>query len=120
MNWKQIQKKHPKAFNKLIEWLNCSVEVKIEDNELVTYVPAIPGHVVMRKDVMSMRRLYDFFDERGIYIDIDCESVIVGDHWEFTIDQKGKGHEGNEELYSTRKQAETAAFTKAFEILEKQ
>ena len=123
MNWQNIKTKYPKAFERLIKWLACSVEVKIEKTNLVTYVPALPGHVVTRKDTMPLRRLYDFFDEQGIYVWItlpfgtdegldifDGEIRLVNGNYLFErISVCGT---------KTRTLAEEQAFLQAFKILE--
>ena len=122
MNWQEIKDKHTKAFDKLIEWLNCSVEIKIEGNELVTYHRASPAHVIMVKEVMEPRRLYDLFDEHRIYIMIDNVSYdmntsewTLGIWWQVKGQRKAMEHNHN---FGSRKGAEYAAFNKAFGVLE--
>ena len=108
-----------KARNQFHSWLMKRTDISPYDKETIENSIGIAGSAGYTHDLTIKGMMIDFLDEQGIYIDIDCESISVDDHWEFTIDQKGKGHEGNEEVYSTRKQAEIMAIIKAFEILEK-
>ena len=99
MNWEEIRKKNPKAVNKMENWLN---ETK---------------HHFVKKG--QERLLYDFFDENDIFVEISIDKV---DGWFYDI--FGCYNDGNtftiaeNSKYLTRPKAETAAFEKAFEILE--
>ena len=93
MNWREIQKKYPKAFDILIDWRMLST--------------------------VGMRDLYDFFDGEGIYVSIECS----GGCGEYRIDYEWVDYDKGDELVKSdwmlnRKIAEEAAFLKAFEILE--
>ena len=122
MNWNKIKTDNPKVWDKLISWLNCTVDVLIEDNKLVTYTPSSPVHSYLKdRQTMNTRRLYDFFDENNIYIFMVhnpfsssmttcCYEIYSG---------VVKVHE-NKSVALTRIKSETEAFTKAFEILEKE
>ena len=102
MNWTEIKEKYPKAYDSLLEWepiIDISVWIYFKD-----------------------RNLYDFFDEQELIIEIgveygkDCE-----DYWfEWFINLKGTGGADylGHKCYKSRSEAEQAAFTKAFEILE--
>ena len=65
-------------------------------------------------DLKNERRLYDFFDENGIY-------VIIDDIWEWYIkvDEYGDGRYLYEAMgvCDSRTECEEEAFEKAFEIL---
>ena len=93
MNWEKIQEKYPKAFSYLKE--------------------------TSHYDVKETRRLYDFFDKNDIFIEISIDKV---DRWFYDI--FGCYDSGNifkiaeNSKYLIRSNAETAAFEKAFEILE--
>lgn len=97
MNWiatDKIIKNQPKAWEK---WLN--------------WYPSDDGFSVLRN-------LYDFFDEQGIFIMIflHSEKFKIGDKaWLYCIENK----RSSKRHYKFRKEAEQAAFEKAFEILEK-
>ena len=58
--------------------------------------------------------LVDFFDSNYIFIDIDTESIMEGEHISFTIDCEG--HSGGDEYFKTRPKARTKAIEKANEI----
>ena len=115
MNWKEIKEKYPKAFNQMNEWYGEGLlEFHHSENRYGHYFTDGVHIVEMWNDFLD-RNLYDFFDENEIWIDIDHE---FGADWTFTIDNGGNGHDGDGTIYKTRTEAETAAFTKAFEILE--
>ena len=116
MDWEQIKKDTPKAFEKLIKWLDCSVEVEIEGEDLVSYTKALPTHHILNKEIMPLRRLYDFFDEQGIFICI--LPAFSGWDWEVYVDDKWI--DSSDIKNENRKEAEADAFERAFFILEKQ
>jgi len=113
MNWKEISKKYPRAVSKA-----------------VLSIPTIdtPGHPDYGYP-KYLRELYDFFDEQGIYIEVDLDYDDSGNNqdWIYAIHQV-KNNEPIDRLYysfidndnthPTRKDIEGAAFIKAFEILE--
>ncbi len=118
MNWKEIKEKHPKAFALLIKWLACTVEVKIEDDELVTYLPVTPVHRITKRETMPLRRLYDFFDEQEIYIDVNYNRENrLRFAYAIHLPEQGKIINSPDEV-PERTEMETAAFTKSFELLE--
>ena len=110
MNWIEIEKKYPKAWMLLKEWFGYKKDITVS--------------MELSRIFMPERKLYDFFDEHGIYIGLET----VGDGgftWNIgdktgTLVENFNDKEGaffNLEL--CRKEAEEAAFLKAFEILEK-
>ena len=103
MNWKEIKKKYPKAYKELTNCFGYKNETAIEISLTVYY----------------NRNLYDFFDEKGIYIvvhpDILNEVFFI---W-IIFDEKNRAYQCNPEKFvNNRQEAERAAFLKAFEILE--
>lgn len=96
MNWKQIKEKYPKAFKMLFKWAN---------------VPCGLGNI---------RRLYDFFDEQGIYISTDSNNLGDRITFSYIIPDYSTGQSKVEYDFGTRMAAETAAFTEAFKILDNQ
>jgi len=96
MNWEEIKEKYPKALELLEQWGNFPAVLSRQKNRL----------------------LYEFFDENKILIGIDVyrdshDGDIV---W---FDPEIFGVTNNIGTYHIRTKAEKAAFTKAFEILEK-
>lgn len=91
MNWNKIQKKHPKAWGRLISWQQGRF-----------------GFIC--------RQLYDFFDEQEIYINI---LLWAGHGWSWDI-RDDKFNILGQHTFCTieRNEAEGFAFEKAFEILE--
>ena len=92
MNWNNIKEKYPKARELLSKYLSGRAEYCFEWNT---------------------RALYDFFDEQGIYISLHH----LEDEFVYEIED-GKDLNSSGEYESTRTEAETRAFEKAFEILE--
>lgn len=102
MNWKEIKKEYPKAFDL---WENYSWWFQYWDEQ----AHHIEGIGVEHND---NRCLYDFFDEQKIrvYVTWTINKWFV---WIGSDHQMITG-------YDTRKEAEVVAFGKAFEILETQ
>ena len=106
MNWNKIKEKYPKAWGLLIGFIG---ENHIESFQYLT--------------ILFRPFLYDFFDEQGIYINVNWRNYYDTNHnhrtffdWEvYTEDISGYSSEVEE---PTRTEAEEKAFEKAFEILE--
>jgi hypothetical protein len=99
MNWELVREKYPKAWQKLRDW-----DFK-------------------RPAINHPRRLYDFFDEQGIYINISRYFQPLGSYIEWvaiidTEDDFRVAYLNKRGGYPTRTEAEEKAFEKAFEILE--
>lgn len=100
MDWEKISEKYPKAHSQLEE-----------------YSQGADG--VCR--LFHWRDLYDFFDEHEIYIDItpdrpiDIDGHICGDNYFWIL---LNWYYEDDIRYGSRTEAEQAAFTKAFELLE--
>ena len=116
MNWKQIKKKYPKAWD-LLRKSHSTIEVW--------------GHIdhpdVWDMDGLDMapyelRHLYDFFDEQGIYLYVFItENPDNGNrYWDWQVFIDGECFGSSEVEEPTRKEAETAMYNEAFKILEKQ
>lgn len=96
MNWNKIQDDNPRTFQKLANWeFNNEYIVEGNDN--------------------TIRLLFDFFDEQGIYVVIDLyfedENKMC---WEYCIERDIV----SDDEYGSRQEAEMAGVTKAFEVLE--
>ena len=117
MNWKESKEKYPKAMDILYNTLSIDDEYTSETFGVRTRWDQFYTDYLQPCEGIGLddRYLYDFFDENEIWIDIDHE---FGTDWTFTIDNGGNGHDGDGTIYKTRTEAETAAFTKAFEIFE--
>ena len=113
MNWKEIEKKHSKAWELLDSWKYEGLDIDC--------MQWVDKHGCS-EDTFNIRDLYDFFDEQGIYVSV-LKIVNKAGFW-FTIRQIPESvydiHSGYDlSLYfNLRKEAEQAAFLKAFEILE--
>ena len=113
MNWEEIKKKCPKAFVVFVEWTR---KMNLyHTNPLIMYFNP-------KEQICAYRILYDFFDEKNIIIGID--TVTSNGHstiFDWTIREHDFDNDlgyAENDIYS-RTEAETEAFTKAFEILEK-
>jgi hypothetical protein len=108
MNWKEIKEKYPKALQKAIETGEWFI-----DND---------GNV--RSCGNGLRVLYDFFDENNITIIIGRGlsryiTNLPDSPWWFNIEYGKYAYiQDPTEVFNERKEAESAAFEKAFEILE--
>ena len=125
MNWKKIKKKHPKAWELFCKRYSIDLDVfwKItDDGELLDTDYETSGY-------FDERLLYDFFDEQGIYIEIIPRCNLK----EICFEAVGLKHEPSHRYsnadeflfddyeylkYKTRPEAESAAFERAFKILE--
>lgn len=92
MNWQRIRQDYPKAVKHLNEWDLYDVD-------------------------MANRDLYNFFDVQEIYISIIHNEVARTFYYDISLKPIANDIR-SEHRYSTRTEAETAAFEKAFEILE--
>lgn len=118
MNWEKIKEQYPKAVLKLKEWRHIKPDCEF-------------GLFEFSEIFKGKRLLYDFFDKNEVWISIELEIQYTRE-----IDEDDKNphyvpegfysmvHDNSylldsQGLFDTRKEAETAAFTKAFELLEK-
>lgn len=103
MNWKQIQKKYPKAYKKMILGsFRKTLEYKLA-----------PGDVLTEQPHHIMRSLYDFFDKQKI-----CGYTLLVKKTRWGYDIFGHFIIPSTLNFKSRKSAEKALFTKCFEILE--
>lgn len=128
MNWNSIEESSPKSREILDKWIQAKhgtiFSIKeIDEHGLLIY----EGEYRSDDKYFNDRDLYDFFDENGIRVtidlfqdDFDIEIYInqKEGEWEWLLiyesDTPKEGWKG----FKTRTEAETAAFTKAFGILE--
>lgn len=118
MNWKQIAKKYPKAIEKFGEWYCCTNDSMWISYDKSQAVFCKIGH----ESEVNDRDLYEFFDENGITIIIDLFSQdrpALSPASVFGWKLFGIAFIPNSNAYKTRLEAETKAFEKAFEILNK-
>ena len=124
MNWKEINKKYPKAFDLFFEWFKGDPKAGVTKKEFLE----VNDIVIMYG---NLRELYDFFDEQEIWITVYRMSKKDGFGWGWRIDEDIKGKFKKRNIYFprplindsdivllARTDSEEAAFTKAFEILE--
>ena len=121
MNWIKIEEKCPKAFDILNIWVckefGCDKIIATPQNYLLKIYPKNEIHYFFE------RRLFDFFDEQGIYIKTYRNPTSsIGNCFTYGIDSyddgKYSGYKGLCGSRTTRTEAEEKAFEKAFEILE--
>ncbi len=146
MNWNKIKEQYPKAFKKFQDWCIRSKDAfniefstdndDLRDGFMFEWTVEKRGKFARQKTSLFMqediRTLYDFFDEQGIIIEIGLDSEFTDENGEVTIPEcfyyqlYHNVRDATEDLspagynagYKTRTEAETAAFEKAFEILE--
>ena len=115
MNWKEIEKKYPKAFLKLNEWYGIGLlEFNKEEPERYGHYFTDGVHAVLMWNDFEIRDLYDFFDEQGIM----CIVTLLNKRWVYSNIDNLEWEHSERSIFKTRKEAEKAAFLKAFEILE--
>lgn len=111
MNWKEIKEKYPKGFEKLQDHFNAH-EMAYGETPCHSWSDQygkIDGQIYPRD-------LYDFFDEQKLSIEVFFDYDV----WNYRIHSLSE----NGHLYKykhgfkNRTESESAAFTKAFEILE--
>ena len=110
MNFDKIKESYPKAWERLSDWAH-------PQGKGFTYYPGIGW-----RSSMNDRDLYEFFDAQGIYASVSPKLKSGGKLREFTwyIDMAGSHFASMalNEFHLSRAAAESAAFEKAFEILE--
>lgn len=118
MNFEQIKKKYPKAWEKFKDF-NLHKRTGCFDKNVEDYIKS------WKFESLS-GWLFRFFDEQNIVILIDAMSSkrFEGHYiWGYKIfrywSDKSPAHDSHAEILQIREEAEQAAFTKAFEILEK-
>lgn len=132
MNWENIKTKYPKAWIKLEKYFAVSID---QDEEwqfgrLINEWCAADDSIY--RCPFENRKLYDFFDGQGIYIEICLDSeftdydgeVVLPDCFCYQLYHNIKDAKdilspaGFCAEFKTRIEAEEKAFEKAFEILE--
>ena len=105
MEWKEIQSKYPKAFEAFSIWKY------VVKNELTPF-----RYMILTKNI---RNLYDFFDENDLFVEPSASAI---NRWAYDIFKLTENSficiAHNYSPYLNRVEAETAVFTKAFELLE--
>jgi len=108
MNFEEIKKKYPEAWDKFHIWLWESMGLPPDEK--------LPDLINDRFESLS-GWLFNFFDEQGIVIVLDLDEKNQYKTWLFEISDNGHW-EHIEYGFQTRPEAKQASFTKAFEILE--
>jgi len=110
MNWKEIEKKLPKAWEAFEKWLQTDVVFNMDEFQAI------------EKDIykfsLNIRKLFDFFDKQGLVILIDYYQNYF--YWFIKSPNDIINISGEAwKKIKTRTEAETAAFTRAFKMLER-
>ena len=114
----KLLEKHPNAAKEMQDWFLNNLLKTMKDDMPEEFKKFVKGQTVHNDKLAVMikegpRGLFDVFDKHEIYINIFYQDE-VGFVWDM-----GHPHGGNPSIpYNTRKQAETKAIYKAFEILE--
>ena len=113
MNWQEIKDKYPKAWE------------AFEGSVGRIYFSAFgkPYSVLMEgspEDYLNPR-LYYFFDSKGMYISVHLDTIKKECKWCWVLrDGATYGDVTAAYFFGSRTEAESAAFTKAFEVLNTQ
>ena len=107
MNYTKIKASCPKAFEKLYSRISHFFTHREKAGTLASDMDG--NHLFNDRD------LYDFFDEQKIWININrIDKLSIA----FNEDGEELWAEAYKSIHKTANDCETAAFTKAFEILE--
>ena len=115
-----LLEKHPKTAALLCEWFQKQFMKSLEDQGLPDdFIEGAKNFVIGNEQVNGLigkqpRGLFDFFDDHNIHILID----VFGKKWSWSIDSE-ECKATMSDKYSSRKEAEMAGVTEAFDILEK-
>lgn len=112
MNWKEIKDECPKAWECLRIWHN--------DNCGFIDHPDVWEMGMLDED-WELRHLYDFFDDNNVNIQISVKCALDNSCWYLAyIWCNNDGCDLDKHLRdkATRREAEQAAFERAFELLE--
>lgn len=111
MNWIQLYKDYPLAYDLMQDTFKCLYTLSSHVFKAVEGKPYEMSPISIKHPLK--RDLYDFFDEQGVVI-----GVGYGDENFFTYEIDYNGGILDVDCKSmNRKETETGAFTKAFEIL---
>ena len=105
MNFDKIKSDYPKAWERLSDWVH-------PQGKSFTYYPGIGW-----RSPMGNRDLYEFFDEFSVVVQMAYHIRPRQNLFKPFIYHSGK-EEHIYDRFETRAAAESAAFEKAFEILE--
>ena len=108
MNWIEIKEKYPRAFNNWFEY---------EFNKAKGYKQRHFFSDRLRSKYSELRNLYDFFDDNNIMIEVYM-TMWSKTEWESDIYFDEHQFPSIVEKHISRTECESAAFTKAFELLE--
>ena len=112
MNWKEIEEKYPKAWELFGKRYGIYLDLfwKITDDGKLLDTDYESG------GYFELRHLYDFFDEQDIYVSVIHNEVTRKFYYD--ISTKPMRSDINSLVKYSRTEAESVAFTKAFELLE--
>lgn len=101
MDWHYIKNNYPKSFEKFIQNMFPNVGI-----------PCVTSLILF-----DIRKLYKFFDDNGVFLNIEMYSK---NHWVFTISLNNGFVIGNGiNSKSTREEIEIDGFKESFKMLEK-
>jgi len=112
----KIRRDCPKAWDKLMEWVSFKFGTWL--------LPMMTDRILANsKDGINQRDLYDFFDAKGVYISLACNNEWdnpqpIGFMGEIFSALGECLYTPSDDEFTSRTLAESAAFEKAFSILE--
>lgn len=124
-NFRPIAEQYPLAFEKLKAWIckpsdfeDCDVSFMLLSSGKLHWRSTLKGDAAdFIEDFFEPTLLPYFFDENGIYLEVNCSGV---DFWEARIWVSVTDKTEWIDTKESRSEAESAAFTKAFELLNSQ
>ncbi len=121
MDWHKIKNAYPDTWYDLVDFLADpgiyrERRIRIEGNTVAADTKEADSDGWYEIDTLHQRDLYEFFEQYGIFV------VILYDEWIGYFNYELYSQAGNviSPKFQSRKEAETAAFMKAFVALEEQ
>jgi hypothetical protein len=125
MNYNELKQNYPKAFDQFVNWYRKYFDLSMFSGFAKVGLGLLE-QIIANDDSNLTRDLYEFFDGNGIYISVEIQRNIVSHKIYFLyflregeVDMRDDYMVGLIQ-YSSRTEAEEAAFLTAFEILEQQ
>lgn len=114
LDWNKIEKEYVLAYESLQDWFikNGKYDYYIENNNL--YQKILKSEVGNVNILFDIRKLYDFFDDKGISL------YIIPDDYPtcFFVVRTKKKKRDYQVIYNNRKECEVSMFMEAFNILD--
>lgn len=119
----KIEKSFPKTWELLRKWATDGANAMIDmwqkempsdDAGEIDYIPLLTNEQMYGLIIYYPRRLYDFFDENDVFVEIGIHSITLWD-WSVATSKASSVQSGS---VKSRIEAEYEGFSLAFKLLE--